>query len=324
MTRVTLHIGAHRCASTAIQGLVKANKPKLRKRGYRVLLRPQLNQPGPLRAMQRLYANRWFDPFARARLAKLGRELEGIGDAIISEENLCGMMPGQSDHTFYTGKRRLLKAVSVLRRDFDLNFRIVLMARRQDRFVESLYAFRVRRGERRHFSDFASRFKPAKMDWNRFVMKAEAHGLVKNLHIGTVENLSVDLVSDLFDQPLNGSLEGNESMAPRQLSFWRSLNEQGIEFEDDKQRRALVTALRAHGSVPSQMEALSMSDEIALSVRPDQVEKALHASKHDPLPRFNDQERQAFLAPLMAANRIFLDRDQVRADDQTRRKWLDI
>jgi len=324
MTFLTLHIGAHRCASTAIQHLLKANKDSLTQQGISLLYRSQLDQPGPIRALPRLYAKRWFDPFARARLSRLGRELLDIGNAIISEENLCGMMPGQSDYTFYTGKRRLFKAISVLKRDDRLQFRLVLMARRQDRFVESLYAFRVRRGEARSFSEFAGHFKPARMDWNRFVMKAEAHGLSKDLHIGTIEGLSVDLVSDLFGQKLQGALEGNESMMPGHINLWRSLNEQGIAFSCDKQRRALVLALRAHGDVPSQREALLICDDIALAVRPDQIEKALKASQSDPLPRFSEHERQAFLTPLMAVNRIFLARDQVRDDDPTRQRWLNV
>jgi hypothetical protein len=151
MKRLILHIGAHRTGTTAIQKMLVDNRVELVRRGVTPIVRRDL------------VASPWLAPLLALHRHPLGalacilglRRLPGE-TLIVSEENILGLMPGLNPPGFYPNHARALRGLALLSRFFETSVRWVV--RRQDRFLESAYAFRVSRGATEDFETYCARY----------------------------------------------------------------------------------------------------------------------------------------------------------------------
>ncbi len=175
--QIIIHAGFHRCASTAVQDLLRDRRAAITASGTALLLREDLEGWLTGRQLRLLYRHEGGSMLSALRfsLAKSMLKRTGARRVLISEENLIGMMPGVTDTRFYPHFRAFLKAVKVLTRDFDVSLRFVV--RRPDRYLESAYAFRVMRGLRMAFPEFVAAAGEGAADWSKLALEVEAAGL---------------------------------------------------------------------------------------------------------------------------------------------------
>jgi|GEM_PF-1713659 len=175
---IIIHAGFHRCASTAVQDLLRARRPVIEASGTALLLREDLEGWLAGRQLRLLYRHKAgsLPSAVRFALAKSMLRRTGAARVLISEENLIGMMPGVAETRFYPHFRAFLKAVKLLSQDFDISLRFI--TRRPDRFLESAYAFRVVRGLRMPFPAFLEAVGQDAADWSRLAAEVEAAGLL--------------------------------------------------------------------------------------------------------------------------------------------------
>lgn len=147
---ITLHLGAHRTASSSLQCALERARPKLRRRGVGVwgpsklrkgMLAGVYGDPGRLTVQRaRLLAR------ARGRVAVLSQEagLRGIEHIVISDENLLGALRENIGlaRLYPTARLRGLRASAGLG-DVDT---VTLAIRDYDRFWASSMAFLATRG----------------------------------------------------------------------------------------------------------------------------------------------------------------------------------
>lgn len=149
--RIVIHLGAHRCGSTTVQRTLQLNRQWLAGKGVAVLTRNELTRAASLAPLIHLHERPLGVVPVAYSLYRISHPT-----AIISEENILGRMPGLEGGVPYGRSGRALAGIALLARFFDCSLRWII--RRQDRMVESAYAFRVVRGITEDFQSFSSRF----------------------------------------------------------------------------------------------------------------------------------------------------------------------
>lgn len=88
---------------------------------------------------------------------------------VISEENLMGTMPMVRTAQFYPHFHRLVQGLGRIHAGLERTVQIAprLVVRRQDRYLESVYAFRVSRGFQGSFDEFVSKTGDMRSSWLR-------------------------------------------------------------------------------------------------------------------------------------------------------------
>ena len=306
MKEVIFHIGLHRCGSTAVQNLLRHNQPALQAKGLHCLFRPRLQKHAVLSQLFHLYRWHAFWPFPRLQLPKLAAEINRVGPVIISEENLPGPMLGVRNFRHYPTSDRFFGAVASLDAHLDLPVRLVMTIRRQDRLIESLYAFRVTRGYTENFNDFVARLRLDDFYASRYLLAAEKAGLQQQLHISVLEDMSAATVGDMFGLPLDGAPAGNRSLGPDQLNLWRALVLQGVVFPKGKPRQAVVDFLRSISGLPGRQALTAAAKAAGVAISDEQAASALQQAADMESPLFDDHARAALLARYRADNAAFL------------------
>lgn len=146
-----LHIGAPKCASSLIQGLL--NEPDAR----------EILSPEYLPDVCRVTASHtpvWDadDYHTQAMLAQIN-ELMPKKDISLSVENLFGMHTHRDNSCGETAK-----ALPKLFKGFDL--KIFMYVRRQDGYIESIYGQDVKRQETREFDEYFSEMHLENLKWD--------------------------------------------------------------------------------------------------------------------------------------------------------------
>jgi len=302
--QVVFHVGAHRSGSSTIQGMLKRRREELASAGLKVLVRNDLSRGVLLRqvfAMHRgslrALATAW--PIHRAP-----------GTAIVvSEENLLGTMPGHRSVGFYPGYARAIDGLRLLGRMFDVRVRWIV--RRQDRFLESVYAFRVSRGETEDFASFRARVGQG-LHWLAIARALERSGLA-DVRIGLFEDLfdagTERRIGEFLALPgSNGWPEplrrGNIGMRGPLLHLMRHLNREANLDVD--QRRGALRALRRLARRPGLPSARRLAGAFEAAGVPrlsPLASTALTFAASQPAPGFDDDGRRAFLREYEPENR---------------------
>lgn len=167
MKKLVLHLGAHRCGSTAIQSLLRREHDVLEGAGIGVFLRADMTAGGF--DLRRLHRYRRANPIWRSKLAKTARAIAAMPQQIlvVSEENIMGTMPAVRSTRFYPHFSNLVQSLvklSELSKD-SLETLPRVVVRRQDHFLESVYAFRVSRGLAAGFDDFIKAATQTRISW---------------------------------------------------------------------------------------------------------------------------------------------------------------
>ncbi len=143
-----IHIGAPKCASSLIQGML--NEPEISE-----LVKPEY-QPQACKVIQSHTPCKDFEDYYYRQILDGIREMIPKKDCLFSLENLFGMMT-HSENCYESSKQ----VIEYLWKDFDIH--IFMYVRRQDTLLESWYSQDVKRGELRSFDEYI-----LESEWNNF------------------------------------------------------------------------------------------------------------------------------------------------------------
>ena len=313
MKKLTLHLGMHRCASTTMQNLLRANRPLLAERDIGMILRADMEANSKL-DMRAWHRRKAMDPRSWRAVERFAAAVEAMpfGHVIVSEENLLSTMPGVRARSFYPFAEKFLACLKPLSRRFDLRLRFVV--RRQDRYVESVYAFRLARGLAENFTAFLTSFPEASFNWRKITTALDKHDLATtsrfavmdhwqgpelNRHLAALVGINQDGLT------LNG--RGNPSLSVAHLSVLLALNRAGV-MPNIVERKATLLPMLATMAEPN-MEAVNA----LLSVEHrHKLKQSLEISAN---LGFEGTDRDDFLALYQSANKQFLEHASVNADN---------
>jgi len=305
MKKLTLHLGMHRCASTTVQNLLRANRCLLAERGVGVVLRADM-EAKPALDMRRWHRRSGFDPRAKGAMLRFADAVDAVPEThvIISEENLVGTMPGALDRRFYPHFERFLARLTPLRERFDLQLRVV--ARQQDRFLESVYAFRVARGLKEDFDSFLASFSPASFDWRKLSNVLDKHGLAEQSRIAMMDDWQGRALNHHLAELVNLDSEGlilrsrgNPSVPTACLPLLLAVNRAGLMMDRAVRKSKLLPLLTGtEMAEPGLLAGLLSGQEIA------DVDRRFESR----IPTgFSAAGRTSFMAQYQKANSAFLN-----------------
>jgi hypothetical protein len=250
MKKLTLHLGMHRCASTTTQNMLKSNRDLLAGRGVGVVLRPDMETNSSI-DIRRWHRQSAVDIRSWGSMARFADALDRMehDHLIISEENLVGPMPAVLSRNFYPHIEQFLKRVAGLKDRFDLQLRFVV--RRQDRFLESVYAFRLGRGLTEGFEAFLDSFPPNCFEWNKVTSALNKYQLTEASQIFVMDNCSGRVLGErlamligleLAGLKLGGS--GNKSLPAACMPLLLAVNRADVMPDLQDRKQALFPLLK--------------------------------------------------------------------------------
>lgn len=310
MNKITIHIGAHRCASTAIQNLLIENRRSLKNQGVDLLLRGNIGKKEHTQVLTLLKKFSFYNLRIKWLLRRFAKAFTGADHLVISEENILGTMAGVKENNLYPNSANVFKGLKYLRDIMGADMRLVLMTRPQDRLIESIYHFRVTRGEQASFKDFVTRLDLDSFHWDRIIANAEAVGLGGCLHVGSVESLSLNLVNSLSGLGLTGELSGNSSLSPANVNLWRAMVQMGVSLQTSPMTRELLFYLRELKEWPRKEELYNKMREIGIQVANDQISMSYDIAQTYDAPLFSDADRKKILERYKHSNAKTLDFQQ--------------
>ncbi len=158
MKTIHFHVGSGRCGSTLIQALF--NEPAMHQvfGQYNIKYAPEVCMAlGPLTPVEEFREADWHD-FRAEHFAPLKTVAED--NIFLTQENIFGVH-------WEKGSRNRCDASCALIRHLTEGFdvKIVILVRRQDTFLESLYNQLIKRWETRAFSEFLGAIELDNLDW---------------------------------------------------------------------------------------------------------------------------------------------------------------
>ena len=318
MKSLYIHIGLHRTGTTTLQRLLRDQREKLEEKGVSLVLRRDMRAHENL-DMRRLYASRWWRPKKTAPIMD-GLAALGGNSVIVSEEGLPGIMPGIRNMRAYPTIDTFAKKIAEFSGRFDVQPR--LMLRRQDKFIESVYAFRVSRGMNMSFREFIKKVPTADLDWRRFTKAFEKAGL-KNSEFHVLEAALGDAFAEqLIDMfGLSGVIEvpekltrGNGRQREEALKLALALNKAQLLTVGDDRKQFVYRKFEKKRALTAE-ECL-----YELPINPVEKDRVRAIMAEDTSFSFSDEERTAFLSKYEKANSELLAHDFVKADADI---WLE-
>lgn len=309
MVKIIVHMGLHRTATTTLQINLRQMRGSVENTS--LVLREDMVRHGALDMRRWHRAGFWHHArSAEKRFFKAALKL-GTDTVIVSEENLVGTMPGVVPGDFYSRFSVFVEKLVSLSRYADVYPRLVV--RRQDDFLESVYAFRVARGLQQDFPTFFSGFNHEDLDWNRLAGSLAPFGSKAKIAVledwraqGDVAQCALSFMG-VEHTSLLGKGRGNRRLGYDSTRLILALNRAGVMPNLAERKAVLFPALAA---------AEKAGEEVSrcldgLSLKPDQL-KAVYAHLNDePQTGFLPRMRAAFQGRLLDANRLFFERSEV-------------
>jgi len=311
MKKLTLHLGMHRCASTTMQNLLRANRQLLAERGIGVVLRADMEADNKL-DMRAWHRRKALDMRARRAPQRLIAAVDAMpfDHVIISEESLLSTMPAVRQRSFYPFAEKFFASLQPLANHFDLRFRFVV--RRQDRYIESVYAFRLARGLAEDFESFLASFPDGCFDWNWLTGALDKKELATNSRFAVMDhwqgselNQRLAELVDIDPDGLVLNSRGNPSLPAERLPFLLALNRAGL-MPDRQERKLKLLPAVADMKAPK-------TETLAAHFSAKDQDKFKQSYDPDACTGFSSESREAFLAAYEHANKLFLDHDTVYA-----------
>ncbi len=306
MKKLVIHMGAHRCGSTAIQSMLRRERATLADNGVRVHLRADMAERGM--DFRRLHRYRSVNPLWHAKLQDIASRLAAVTEdtLLASEENLMGTMPAVRGNGFYPHFDRLVRGLAKLDATTGKIIQIAprLVVRRQDNYLESVYAFRVSRGLTKTFDTFLASVDGKSISWLRLAKLLAALPQTIAPSIAILETWPKPSAADKALEFLIGPndvalstrrLTGNTRYSSQQLRLILALNQAKIAWQEAVWRDDVV--------------GCQLVDE-ALQRLKDHVSSGAYArfEQHyvpDAKIGFSDTERGQFLAGYTRENQEF-------------------
>ncbi len=315
---IVIHIGAHRCGSTALQSALRMARDTEAVPNGDIVIKTEIDRHPQLRALRRLSTAHRFDLKYQRQLHALGRWLQAQrGPLIISDENLLGPMTGIQGSRHYPNLTKVFRGLARLTPALGKRLRIVVLARPVDRLIESIYAFRVLRGETQSFRAFVDSLKLDDFRWSRFQTAAQATNLLQNLHLLPIEDFTDAIASALFSVPVPLSQVPrtvNGSLPPQRLNLLRALHQAkiGLPTSDSEPMRKLVHYLLsadqiAQETLDEHLAPLNMSlndsifTQVSTSAQEAETPLFSEAERENLHHRFADELRSATSLPFLTA-----------------------
>lgn len=212
--KLIFHVGLHRAASTSLQHWLREGREALA--GRRIFVAGRLSGAGNESPFACLVGERFekLGPAAAAR--SLAAELAGLAanydTAVISEENLTGMMAGRSPRAF-EARDRLAELFERLRRDHEIV--PVLILREHVSWLTSCYRMYQARGGVKDFVPFVEDIDAVSLEFAPLLERlAAAAGGAEPL-VGTLDAIARDGGEDFLGR--FAALLGTDAGLPRTL-----------------------------------------------------------------------------------------------------------
>ena len=312
-------MGVHRAASTAIQNYLDWSRSGLLKYDVSLLVpadsRGQVYK-GHFTKLKNLSALSPRKLYLEKRLSGLLNKI-ATDMVIISEENLIGTMPGQdTPFGFYPRSPRFFQTLDRWSAQYEIHPRLIV--RSQDKWIQSLYAFRVFRGLKASFGEFVKSIPKGLLDWNRIWSALNANGLDKNSHAVWLDDVKGqgfhEWLPEFLDIPSAAlgpqKIPTNESMLLRDLALFWALNQIGWGYGDKKARRALrasfVKLSHIHGDrLLARGEVADYLRGAGLDLSASDFKRAEEAYHAMPNPKYTEAGRKAFMETYSPLNEQF-------------------
>lgn len=330
MKKLIVHMGVHRAGSTALQSYLKASKTALDQTDTKLLVRENMKGvafKGNFTKLKNMSQSSLIRKYLEKQIVA---ELHKIPNRqiLISEENLIGGMPVMRSGSKlpYPKLENFLQSLSNWQQDFEILPRVIV--RRQDRWIESLYAFQIYRGLAARFSEFTAYFSKINLDWNVLLDSLQQHGLLENSSIAPLQCFSGKSCGEWVPDFLalnpaafeDKDVGTNERMLVRDLKVFWALNKigwaKGRRGERRNLRRKLVQMSSFYGERELEKhEIKEYLSEAGIALSKQQLKHVEGAYLGMEFPGFTREERQNFIAPYRGANQRFLSHPSVCAPD---------
>ena len=317
MKQAIVHVGLHRCASTSIQIMLETLRPQIEASGTDLVLRKNMKASywlNEFRSIQRHDSvglkGWWRGTVGCAALARLPHER-----LLVSEEALYGTMPGHTDHQFYPRHEQLWTALARSHR-LEVHPRIVV--RRQDKWIESIYGFRVAHGLKVDFADFADGFDPAQIDYNILLSTLDRFNLLSRTRFGILEDWikrgTLECAAELLDLPIDNNvpqMKRNRRQSPHALRILVALNRSAGSEIDQSQRASVNKAIRQLGPDCSLTEITPLLEAALPSELQHHIAKIVNSYDPEMPVKMTDDQRGTWRSAMKDKNREFLDHPTV-------------
>jgi len=162
MIKLYIHIGTHKTGSTSIQKTLRAYNKQLEKEGITFLYKPKfLLRLSGVELVEKKYVEAGHDEMAQ--WIKRGKK-KGIKTFVISHEELSGNW-----RNGYKNSKMVAKNLQLMTRGLFTDIEIIAYLRRQDTFMESLYAQNIQSGNPNTFNDFLNSFDSMAFNWHELL-----------------------------------------------------------------------------------------------------------------------------------------------------------
>ncbi|MGV6811427.1 MAG: hypothetical protein ACWA47_04210 [Brevirhabdus sp.] len=231
MTRptISLHVGAHKTATSHLQRSLQRNRPALRSVGARFFPTNKYRREiAPFHA-----ALRNGTPLAELRAEldpMLANAAQGMDRLILSDENILGQLPrvARDARLYPWGREGAQRAVRLLG---DREVELFLSIRNPVGFLQSAYSESLLHGPFQPFERFLSPFNPGSLRWSRLIEELMRATGVLRITVWRFEDyprLRQKVVETLTGAPLPKGFEfldkrprpGLSARALEQLSRW--------------------------------------------------------------------------------------------------------
>lgn len=318
MKKLIIHMGAHRCGSTAVQSMLRREQAQLRENGIKVLLRADMVAGGL--DLRRLHKYHSVNPIWKSKLNRTVSALDET-DAhtlLASEENLMGTMPAVRSKGFYPhfGRlaRGLAKVSTMVEGKATIEPRLVI--RRQDRYLESVYAFRVSRGLGQDFDTFIRNVTKTPVSWLKLVQALDGLPSSVQAQVALLEAWPKPTAADqalaflIGENPLNlqtKRLTGNTRHSETALRLMLALNRAKVNWQKADWKQDVFDLVDIYQDEPEADLIFALKDRIP--ERHYARLKGIYSPKAKLF--FDDAQRQEFLAEIAESNAELMQMDMV-------------
>ena len=295
--------------------MLDAQRGALSKVGVAVVLRSDMERG--VMDMRRLHRFNRYNPVSMIKVRQLSSQIKRSADRtiVISEENIMGTMPGVLSPDFYPYFPRLVEGMTALAGKITPEWSLCprLVVRRQDHYIESVYAFRVSRGLKLGFNDFLMTIDIASLSWLSLLKQLVAIDGLCDVKITALEawagtSARTDAANFLALPSMNVGvserLRGNRRYGENMLAAMLACNRVSIE-----------SGLLRDNALPDTANADAFVEYFGDKISARQRAALLDALSHTPTIGFSEAERASFLANFAGDNKRFLDHDMVVADN---------
>lgn len=247
---IYLHIGTHKTGTSALQSAFRQINNKLRKEGICYLGKPKyFAEIGTATTA----SNDIIQNTVTELKVKMRREnLFGRNKFIISSEKFSG-----DPHKGYKNSDTIAEIWRNITDLLDVNVKIIVYLRRQDRFIQSLYTQQIHQGKSFSFSEFIDKFDSNSFNWQLLLSHYESSFSRSQLIVRPYSKYNLPDKNSLFHdfasiigsrklKSFNRNKVSNKGYSKDALEIARLINPQ-LDTAEKKIMRNMLQSVSAKG-----------------------------------------------------------------------------